>query len=171
MGVTYTFYTSTREAEAGGSEFKGSLVYIVSSRTARNPQRKPINRSIDKHSCNKHHCTGQRKHFSLHLRHCATWSLPSPQYKHYKRHLMCYLGCSQVRCWADSYGTYVLSLGSEICTTSITFAWQSRLSLSLADMACLSSNPNNHMVGSQPLIMRSDALFWCVWSQPQWTCV
>jgi hypothetical protein len=45
------------------------------------------------------------------------------------------------------------------------------LSLSLADMACLSSNPNNHMVGSQPLIMRSDALFWCVWSQPQWTCV
>jgi hypothetical protein len=36
------FNLSTQEAEAGGSEFVASLVYIVSSRTARATQRNPV---------------------------------------------------------------------------------------------------------------------------------
>jgi hypothetical protein len=41
--VAHTFNPSTREAEAGGSlEFKASLVYKVSSRTARATQRNPV---------------------------------------------------------------------------------------------------------------------------------
>jgi len=41
--VAHTFNPSTWEAEAGGSlEFKASLVYRVSSRTARATKRNPI---------------------------------------------------------------------------------------------------------------------------------
>jgi hypothetical protein len=42
--VVYTFNPSTQEAERGRqiSEFEASLVYRVSSRTARATQRKPV---------------------------------------------------------------------------------------------------------------------------------
>jgi hypothetical protein len=41
--VAHAFNPSTREAEAGGfSEFEASLVYRVSSRTARATQRSPV---------------------------------------------------------------------------------------------------------------------------------
>jgi hypothetical protein len=42
--VAHAFNSSTREAEAGGflSEFETSLVYRVSSRTARATQRNPV---------------------------------------------------------------------------------------------------------------------------------
>jgi hypothetical protein len=41
--VAHTFKASTWETEAGGSlEFKASLVYRVSSRTARATQRNPV---------------------------------------------------------------------------------------------------------------------------------
>ena len=40
--VAHTFNPSTWEAEAGGFEFKTSLVYRVSSWTARTTQRNPV---------------------------------------------------------------------------------------------------------------------------------
>jgi hypothetical protein len=44
--VVHTFNPSTREAEAGGSlEFEASLVYKVSSRTARAIQRNPVSKN------------------------------------------------------------------------------------------------------------------------------
>jgi hypothetical protein len=44
--VAHAFNLSTREAEAGGySEFQDSLVYRVSSRTARAAQRKPVSKN------------------------------------------------------------------------------------------------------------------------------
>jgi hypothetical protein len=48
--VMYTFNPSTREAEAGRSlsEFKASLVYRVSSRTARATQRNPVSTNKQK---------------------------------------------------------------------------------------------------------------------------
>jgi hypothetical protein len=43
--MTHTFNPSTWEAEAGGFfEFKASLVYRVSSRTARATQRNPVSK-------------------------------------------------------------------------------------------------------------------------------
>jgi hypothetical protein len=43
--VVHAFNPSTREAEAGGiSEFEASLVYRVSSRTARATQRNPVSK-------------------------------------------------------------------------------------------------------------------------------
>jgi hypothetical protein len=47
--VAHTFNPSTQEAEAGRSlEFKASLVYRASSRTARATQRKPVLRKTIK---------------------------------------------------------------------------------------------------------------------------
>jgi hypothetical protein len=46
--VAHAFNPSTREAEAGGSEFKASLVYKVSSRTARAIQRNPVSKNQKK---------------------------------------------------------------------------------------------------------------------------
>ena len=44
--VAHAFNPSTREAEAGGSlEFEASLVYKVSSRTARAIQRNPVSKN------------------------------------------------------------------------------------------------------------------------------
>jgi hypothetical protein len=40
--MLHTFNASTWEAEAAGSEFEASLVYRVSSRTARATQRNPV---------------------------------------------------------------------------------------------------------------------------------
>ena len=40
--MVHVFNSSTQEAEAGGSEFEASLVYIVSSRMARATQRNPV---------------------------------------------------------------------------------------------------------------------------------
>ena len=40
--MVQTFNPSTWEAEEGGSEFDASLVYKVSSRTARSIQRNPV---------------------------------------------------------------------------------------------------------------------------------
>jgi hypothetical protein len=40
--VPQTFTPSTQEAEAGGPEFKVTLVYIVNSRIARTTQRDPL---------------------------------------------------------------------------------------------------------------------------------
>jgi hypothetical protein len=40
--VAHSFNPSTPEAEAGGFEFETSLVYKVSSRTARAIQRNPV---------------------------------------------------------------------------------------------------------------------------------
>jgi hypothetical protein len=40
--VAHTFNPRTQEAEAGGSQFKASLVYRVGSRTARATQRNPV---------------------------------------------------------------------------------------------------------------------------------
>ena len=42
--VAHAFNPSTWEAEAGGSEFEASLVYRVSSRTARVIQRNPVSK-------------------------------------------------------------------------------------------------------------------------------
>jgi hypothetical protein len=44
--VAHGFNPSTWEAEAGGSEFEASLVYRVSSRTARVIQRNPVSKKI-----------------------------------------------------------------------------------------------------------------------------
>jgi hypothetical protein len=47
--VVHTFNPSTWEAEAGGfSEFEASLVYKVSSRTARATQRNPVSKNKNK---------------------------------------------------------------------------------------------------------------------------
>jgi hypothetical protein len=47
--VAHTFNPSTREAEAGRiSEFEASLVYRVSSRTARATQRNPVLKQTNK---------------------------------------------------------------------------------------------------------------------------
>ena len=40
--VVHTFDPRTQEAEAGGSEFEASLVYTVSSKTAKATQRNPV---------------------------------------------------------------------------------------------------------------------------------
>jgi hypothetical protein len=51
--VAHAFNPSTREAEAGGSlEFEASLVYKVSSRTARARQRNPVSKN-QKNQANK----------------------------------------------------------------------------------------------------------------------
>jgi hypothetical protein len=42
--VVHTFNPSNQEAEAGGFEFKASLVNRVSSRTARAKQRNPVSK-------------------------------------------------------------------------------------------------------------------------------
>jgi hypothetical protein len=42
--VAHAFNPSTWEAQAGGFEFKASLIYKVSSRTARAIQRNPISK-------------------------------------------------------------------------------------------------------------------------------
>jgi hypothetical protein len=48
--VVHAFNPSTREAEAGRSlEFKASLIYRVSSRTARATQRNPVSDKTIKH--------------------------------------------------------------------------------------------------------------------------
>jgi hypothetical protein len=46
--VAHAFNPSTREAEAGISEFEASLVYKVSSRTARAIQRNPVSKKNKK---------------------------------------------------------------------------------------------------------------------------
>jgi hypothetical protein len=46
--VAHAFRPSTREAETG--EFEASLVYKVSSRTARAIQRNPVSKNKQKHS-------------------------------------------------------------------------------------------------------------------------
>jgi hypothetical protein len=46
--VVHAFNPSTREAEAGGFEFEVSLVYKVSSRTARATQRNPVSKNQNK---------------------------------------------------------------------------------------------------------------------------
>jgi hypothetical protein len=47
--VAQAFNPSTREAEAGGiSEFEASLVYRVSSSTARDVQRNPVSKNQEK---------------------------------------------------------------------------------------------------------------------------
>jgi hypothetical protein len=46
--VAHAFNPSTWEAEAGGFEFKASLFYKVSSRTARATQRNPVSRKKEK---------------------------------------------------------------------------------------------------------------------------
>jgi hypothetical protein len=46
--VAHTFNPSTWEAEAGGFEFEASLVYKVSSRTARVTQRNPVSKKQTK---------------------------------------------------------------------------------------------------------------------------
>jgi hypothetical protein len=43
--VAHAFNLSTQEAEAGRFEFEASLVYRVSSRTARATQRNPVSKS------------------------------------------------------------------------------------------------------------------------------
>jgi hypothetical protein len=43
--MSHVFNLSTQEAEAGGSAFKASLVYIVSSRTARATQKNPVSKT------------------------------------------------------------------------------------------------------------------------------
>ena len=43
--VVNTFNPRTREAEAGEYLFKASLVYVMSSRTARTTQRTPVSQS------------------------------------------------------------------------------------------------------------------------------
>ena len=40
--MAQTFNPSTQEAEAGGSEFEASQIYIMCSRTARPIQRNPV---------------------------------------------------------------------------------------------------------------------------------
>ena len=50
--VAHAFNPSTWEAEAGGSEFEASLVYRVSSRTARATQRNPVSKNRKKKNCN-----------------------------------------------------------------------------------------------------------------------
>jgi hypothetical protein len=42
--VVHVFNPSTQEAEAGGFEFEASLVYKMSSRTARATQRNPVSK-------------------------------------------------------------------------------------------------------------------------------
>jgi hypothetical protein len=46
--VVHTFNPSTWEAEAGGFEFEASLVYRVSSRTAKATQRNPVSKNQKK---------------------------------------------------------------------------------------------------------------------------
>jgi hypothetical protein len=46
--VAHAFNPSTQEAEAGGSEFKASLVYRVSSRIARDTQKNPVSKKKNK---------------------------------------------------------------------------------------------------------------------------
>jgi hypothetical protein len=46
--VAHTFNLSTQEAEAFGSEYKASLVYRASSRTARETLRNPVLKSQNK---------------------------------------------------------------------------------------------------------------------------
>lgn len=46
--VAYAFNLCTWQAEAGESEFKGSLVYRVSSRTARATQGNPVSGVVKK---------------------------------------------------------------------------------------------------------------------------
>jgi hypothetical protein len=42
--VVHTFNSNSREAEAGRSQFKASLVYRVSSRIAKATQRNPVSK-------------------------------------------------------------------------------------------------------------------------------
>jgi hypothetical protein len=51
--VAHAFNPSTWEAEAGRSEFEDSLVYRVSSRTARAIQRNPVLKKTKKQKQNK----------------------------------------------------------------------------------------------------------------------
>jgi hypothetical protein len=52
--VVHAFNPSTQEAEAGGSlEFEASLVYRVSSRTARATQRNPVSKNKTKNNKKK----------------------------------------------------------------------------------------------------------------------
>ena len=51
--VAYAFNLCTWQAEAGESEFKGSLVYRVSSRTARATQGNPVSGVVKKKNKNK----------------------------------------------------------------------------------------------------------------------
>jgi hypothetical protein len=59
--LTQAFNTSTREAEAGRSEFKASLVYRASSRTARATQRKAISEKNKTKQTNKQKTLGKTK--------------------------------------------------------------------------------------------------------------
>jgi hypothetical protein len=43
--VVHTFNSSTQEAKEGSSEFEASLVYRVSSRTAKAIQRNPVSKN------------------------------------------------------------------------------------------------------------------------------
>jgi hypothetical protein len=51
--VAHAFDPSTREAEAGGFRVEASLVYKVSSRTARATQRNPVLKKQNKTNKNK----------------------------------------------------------------------------------------------------------------------
>jgi hypothetical protein len=46
--VEHAFNPSTGEAEAGGSEFKTSLIYSVSSTTAKTPKKNPASKQTNK---------------------------------------------------------------------------------------------------------------------------
>ena len=49
--VVHTFNPRTQEAEAGGFEFKASLVYSLNSRAARTTQRSSVSENQQKNNC------------------------------------------------------------------------------------------------------------------------
>jgi hypothetical protein len=57
--VAQAFNPSTWEAEAGGFEFKASLVYRVSSRTARATQRNPVSKKTKRSIFYEKHLSNQ----------------------------------------------------------------------------------------------------------------
>jgi hypothetical protein len=59
--VAHAFNPSTQEAEAGGFEFKASLVYKVSSRTARATQRNPVSKKQKRKRKKGHNMNKSRK--------------------------------------------------------------------------------------------------------------
>jgi hypothetical protein len=64
--VAHAFNPSTREAEAGGSlEFEASLVYRVSSRTARAIQRNPVSKNQKKKQKTKNKTKKKNKNKEL----------------------------------------------------------------------------------------------------------
>jgi hypothetical protein len=62
--VAHAFNPSTREAEAGGFlKFEASLVYRVSSRTARAMQRNPVSKKTNKQQKKKNPKQQQKIHY------------------------------------------------------------------------------------------------------------